>query len=454
MQRPTSRPRPGRRTSAPAHCRRAGRRRVALAGVVCLGLLAAAPAVAFSPPNHEAITRQGLSFLAPSVLDEIAAGDLSQDTGFWDPKDPAHHFDSCMFTGTTSYIRQGYRDLTDSLNAGGRSTALARARHLGRILHPIQDFYSHANWVEHGRRDLLDQRPGEWRILHGWETIRDDLVVGEGESLPAGWSKHSGPPRSAVDTPDGERHVIITGYAEAPGILGWLVDDHCHDDLDFSHTQLNKDKAGITGFTTARRLAIRQTAHEWCRLLRLAEQEDGSAGPAALLGLWVRPGASAHPPGTACGPRPEPARAGVRWAMNVTAIRVKDPRNDGAAGQINLRTVLYARSLRGSTVAGIGPVTLAPGQALGADGLPRAQRLCVGRVPRPVVVAVQGWRDDDGGRSGVLDHRLFAFSDDVLDGVSLTIQRPGRYTMESPDMIVSFDVRRARNCLDDKGKRE
>ena len=285
-------------------------------------------------------------------------------------------------------------------------------------------------------------------MLTGWQIIRDNLVVGEGEHLPDGWRKRNGPPRSAVWTEDDvSRSVVITGYSAG----GIFVNDDCHDDLDFSHVQLNKDGPGRPGFVEARALAIWQTQHDWCRLLHLSRDESGEAGPSALLGLWVRPGASAHPSDTPCAARSGP----VGWKVQIAGIRVKDPRDGGAAGQMNFHAVLYGRDLRRSSIANIGPVSVAPNHLVPEDQLPAPLTLCTSGN-RPPVVTVQGW-DDDGvaaeGQRGVLATQpvlsgIFIDVDDVLDGVTVGIRGPGRVTdRRSQDLTATFVVERLWGAL-------
>ena len=54
----------------------------------------------------------------------------------------------------------------DSLDPDSRPKALERARHLGRVLHTMQDFYAHSNWVEHGRTDLSRFEVGTVACAH------------------------------------------------------------------------------------------------------------------------------------------------------------------------------------------------------------------------------------------------------------------------------------------------
>jgi hypothetical protein len=77
----------------------------------------------------------------------------------------------------------------------------------------------------------------------------------------------------------------------------------------------------------------------------------------------------------------------------------------------------------------------ARGGAGAGDGLDRA-------------ATVQGWDDDDGSQIGLLDGLILNElpQDDLLDGVSLQIARPGRFTVQSRDMTVTFDVRREGRC--------
>lgn len=410
-------------------------RAFALAALIGLSAVAA-PASAFDERYHADATRNAFSFLRPTVIDTIVAGNLSQDHGFVDPKRPSRHFDDCEFSGATDFIRTKYGSVLNDVRADQRPQPLTSAYGFGRLVDPLQDFYAHSNWVEWARADLLDARLGPWRHLTGWSLIREDLVVGQGESVPDGWRVLRGTaflPR--VETPEGlTLRVVTTGDSKSPR-------DDCHDDMTVSHGLLNKDNPDRGGFARAHPLAVRQTEHEWCRLLHQSRARYGDRGPSMLLGLWVRPGGFPHPQGTPC----QGHRGTVGWRVGVASIRVKDPRDGDSPGEINLASVLYHRDLRGSSRREIGPLSIRPNRSVPADDLPAAMKVCAESGPGPIVT-VQGW-DDDEGRDGELDIASvlkrpghFPDTDDVIAGVTLAITAPGSFNASSSDLVVRFTV--------------
>lgn len=62
------------------------------------------------------------------------------------------HFTGEKFSGGKAYMQQNHDQMVSKLNTSGGDIEGAR-RALGTIFHAIQDFYSHSNWIEMGRRD-------------------------------------------------------------------------------------------------------------------------------------------------------------------------------------------------------------------------------------------------------------------------------------------------------------
>ena len=90
-----------------------------------------------------------------------------------------------------------------------------------------------------------------------------------------------------------------------------------HDDLfnPFTGEQinegLNKDNTSQGFYDEAVYMAIRQTRHEWCRMLHIVhhDTEFGATASSVLFGLGVAPGSSPHPARRlARRRRPDPSR--------------------------------------------------------------------------------------------------------------------------------------------------
>ncbi len=78
--------------------------------------------------------------LTQDQLGFVVLANLAQDRLRGGP----HHFDPGTFTETAAYIHLEW-SLIDSLDDRFSQPALDA---FGRLLHPVQDFYMHSNWVE------------------------------------------------------------------------------------------------------------------------------------------------------------------------------------------------------------------------------------------------------------------------------------------------------------------
>jgi hypothetical protein len=79
--------------------------------------------------------------LSDSNLGKVIIANLSQDL---DQVDSDHHFDNCCFEEGAKYIEGEWKNVqaqADKLSDNGLAA-------FGRLLHTVQDFYAHSNWVE------------------------------------------------------------------------------------------------------------------------------------------------------------------------------------------------------------------------------------------------------------------------------------------------------------------
>jgi hypothetical protein len=220
-------------------------------------------------------------------------GILSQDEGLtdfsfegWRGK---NHFDACMFWESGQNINEKYGSLLTL------DPSLSAYR-FGELLHPVQDFYSHSNWVEIGKDRIVENGTGYyWTAFVGWQPLfsADDVLVVQGD-LPDGWSMTSDVvPIITSPSFTGQKIGLFTHGREAIK----LGDDCPSETQDWNHDQLNKDDpnpdkyAGdlskYPGFhVKAKSLAVSQTAHEWCRLLSLLDLQ-GSSNAKKLFDAWA-----------------------------------------------------------------------------------------------------------------------------------------------------------------------
>uniref|UniRef100_A0A5F8H2C6 von Willebrand factor A domain containing 7 n=1 Tax=Monodelphis domestica TaxID=13616 RepID=A0A5F8H2C6_MONDO len=91
-----------------------------------------------------------------AALGEVARANAAQDFLSVTKHDPEMHFDSEQLVGSRAHLVGSLRQALSAASA--LEYPLAR-KHLGAMLHALQDFYSHSNWVELGEQqphpDLL-----------------------------------------------------------------------------------------------------------------------------------------------------------------------------------------------------------------------------------------------------------------------------------------------------------
>jgi hypothetical protein len=301
------------------------------------------PAPVFGSGIHERITRNAFPFMTSGVLSVIVAGNLDEDQGV--AADSGHrHAQNCQFRAGAAYANLRYGQVVAALREPSTSDPDRAARLFGHILHGAQDFYSHSNWIPTppqglGLRDrILDSGLGTWTQPVPYSTLFGDVVVIEGDP-PAGVTVRlpadaAGRVAGAVPIVQdrrvggnrrGVRGLMTSGAPRHPGDqLCPPVSAPCdiatpanvclrHGDSRSSGTssrnfdgagRMNLDGDGGGDWFEARRHAVLQTRHEWCRLLHLSRDLDPSfVASGRLLGNWVGTDAGTntpHIPGTPC----------------------------------------------------------------------------------------------------------------------------------------------------------
>lgn len=242
--------------------------------------------------DHNDITEDGLSMLSSSVAEAI--GDRNEETDSGDTKKRNdYHFDNCSIAESFDEIRANYGKLLDALDP-------AQYRHsdslklFGRILHTMQDFYAHSNWVEQGERGLLNEgtlmpppvTPGSW--LGGLVVLQagvpetwfvDRATQGEAARRPWIWDGSDWYPALITGTYEGN----TGGSTCHPNASIYHGDHTSQGDV---HEYLAKDDPDSFMHEEAVDFATWQTTEEFCRLDRMVFVRYGQSGWSHFRSKW------------------------------------------------------------------------------------------------------------------------------------------------------------------------
>ncbi len=241
------------------------------------------PVNAFMPEVHSDINDKSLSFLKPDILSKINSGDEGADK-IEEFGHREYHSIGCDFQGTTENINSLYGQVVSSIDYKD-----TMAKTFGMLLHPVQDFYAHSNWIELGRNDLIESSiDSKWPVLKPFQEYKGVIIVQIGDERKG---EH-------YDIPDGytlDRHDKVVHVSTSDGAYPGLIsatsteyNNNCpHEDMSLAHHEINKDSESREGYDEARVLAEAQTINEWCRLQNLVEQSHGQDGVQLLINSWV-----------------------------------------------------------------------------------------------------------------------------------------------------------------------
>src|ERR671915_444979 len=241
------------------------------------------PVNAFMPEVHSDINDKSLSFLKPDILHKINSGDEGADN-IEEFRHREYHSTGCDFQGTTENINRLYDQVVSSID--DKDTM---AKTFGLLLHPVQDFYAHSNWIELGRNDLIESSSdSKWPVLKPFQEYKGVIILqvcdqskGEHYDIPDGYT---------LD-PDGKVVYVLTRDGTHPGLISATSSKsnaNCpNEDMYITHYVMHKDSQSRKGYDKARVLAEAQTINEWCRLQNLVEQSHGQDGVQLLIDSWV-----------------------------------------------------------------------------------------------------------------------------------------------------------------------
>lgn len=240
-------------------------------------VLAPSSAHAFEVATHAEITRSALRRLPARSIARVVAANGEQDN--LGNKYDERHFNDCAFSASSTFIRNEYTAMFIQLakayaDPNERKCEYKSCPHLeqaeahfGALLHTIQDFYAHSNWVL-----LIDSNPvdaGQGLAFHGF---------GQFPKLPVG--------ALAVNKADATAAATIARFAgELPepgsnddsllvsGTVGDYLDGPdrsvCPAGHEWGHwdrPHLHNDDESRPNYGRAKTLAFLQTVHELQRL--------------------------------------------------------------------------------------------------------------------------------------------------------------------------------------------
>ena len=228
---------------------------------------------AFKSPIHGDITDESLGFLLSDVLDKISSTSVDVDET---NKGSKFHLHNCDFQNATENINSLYDQLVPNIRNN-----IDAPETFGLLLHPVQDFYAHSNWIELGRNDLIDNGDGKWIVLKPFQKYKGVIIVqvGDKNDIPEGYTISENGKVVDVSSQSGSHPGLISGTVRDK--------DSCPEDVSLDHDILHKDNSDRPGYDKARALAKAQTIHEWCRLTNLVEQSYGQDGVQLLFNSWV-----------------------------------------------------------------------------------------------------------------------------------------------------------------------
>ncbi len=110
------------------------------------------------PKYHRQITAEALqNTFGTAALKVIIRANLHQDDLIRNLWIPEHHFVNNRFEASSLYIQKQRKIVIASLEQGGPVQQAWQA--FGRLLHTVQDFYSHSNYIRLWARRLNGQLP-------------------------------------------------------------------------------------------------------------------------------------------------------------------------------------------------------------------------------------------------------------------------------------------------------
>ncbi len=233
-------------------------------------------------------------YISPIIRDDIWGaiwdGNYAQDNPLGDfREDSKRHVESCRFrdaprsdtdpeivSGSFEYIRSTYSNAISLLDPAAPNPFEAADR-FGKLLHTVQDLYSHSNWINLVRpdesspvhpADLFDRTLGEWPLIEMLGPVQhdniDDIIIGQipPDGLTAGWSAYqamdSETPEFLTNEAKTLRGLVVGGSPNSPcpdaRPPGNWVDDPAYTVDQYSHINVDINTGVVTQIPRLRML--------------------------------------------------------------------------------------------------------------------------------------------------------------------------------------------------------
>ena len=170
----------------------------------------------FDFPSHE---EANAAILKSPYVKQLREAMYSQD--IWHQFESKAHFDNCDFDGAFDYINELWAEIDTGLQAAQPDdkqdvqTRVEKAFFaLGQILHAVQDFYAHTNYLE--KHVATVQKVTDLKVMRPWTTQgQTGIDALRASGLISGYVFWGSPQKCPADTPSHATLAKDSGETES-----------------------------------------------------------------------------------------------------------------------------------------------------------------------------------------------------------------------------------------------
>lgn len=299
--------------------------------------------------EHGVLSREALSFLKFGTRWNIAIENEQEDLHLWQDQ---HHFSNSFFNESKNKINGKYLDIRSEANPQSFDSSDVEEL-FGELLHTVQDFYAHSNWVCYTglRPTLAEAGLSYWDLGGAYNTGDPSAAMFLQGSLPSSLSIPNPVSKNAtasdylqVDVVNSASGLNFTGIVSCGAGDDNQAPEPARIDHKYFFDESNEDDhpsdeaAWKAYHSEAYSMAVQQTEHEFGRLCYLVDQWWGESGLTTLLNQWVKGDDASRQ--LAREVRVETAiRAGIQW-LREQQFGNGSWRNDAANTSMAVLTML------------------------------------------------------------------------------------------------------------------